>query len=257
MFCKNCGKVLNQGDLFCANCGNQIIAENNEVENVSFTTNEFDNLNHQQSNNNQNIPVNNTNKEKSGLATASIVIGIISIILSFFLTILVYPLAIVGLILGIVNKKKCKKEILGIVLNSISFVIPIIILVFSITILSNKIPVSGTWNCKNFDGSGVGNEYIVTMKLHNDKSFAWNKYGDELNNHVYGTYTYVDEERTNASGMYSYYTVVLDGNEFVSGGKLQNEKYHSEYSMGLNKEAGELVIYNVHTLNMYYCFLED
>ena len=42
MYCKNCGKILNQGEKFCANCGakteNEINfnVENNEIQNNQY-----------------------------------------------------------------------------------------------------------------------------------------------------------------------------------------------------------------------------
>lgn len=166
-----------------------------------------------------------------------------------------------GLILGIVNKNKCGKKTAGILLNIFSMIIVIVILLLFILFSAdgelsndsiNNNYVSGVWNCKSFNSGS----YIVTMKLNEDSSFVWNKYGDEINNHVYGHYTWIDEKKTNNSGSYKYYMIDLVGEEFVSGGLLQDEPYRSQYDMGINEAAGEAILMNVSTYNMYYCYLE-
>ena len=110
--CSKCGKKLKKGELFCSECGTKI---KNSNTNTKKETNKK--------------PV---KKNKEGLLTASLVIGIISIIFSAILNVLIVPLAILGLIFGIVGKssKGKGKKIAGIVLNSLALFIAII--VFSI-----------------------------------------------------------------------------------------------------------------------------
>lgn len=240
MFCTKCGRVVDNNAKFCINCGNNLV----NIENVN----------------------NLESTKKNGLATASMIIGIISLIFSFILNIFIFPLAIIGLILGIVNKNKCGQKIAGIVLNIVSMIISIIVLItfiFIIFIFEHHweenfapTPVSGSWNCKSFGGSGVGDNYIVSLYLDNSNYFSWNKYNDEYNNHVYGYYTYTDLEKTNNSGEYKYYNLKLDGYEFVSDGELQDEDYVAEYEIGINDEQGEAILMNIYTYNMYYCYLE-
>ena len=40
MYCKNCGKTLNQGELFCSNCGAKVENENNIVGDNNFNQNQ-------------------------------------------------------------------------------------------------------------------------------------------------------------------------------------------------------------------------
>lgn len=110
-FCSNCGKEIQAESSFCINCGNKldVIHQNN------FNNNSMSDQNQ-----------NNSNKN-NGLKIASLVIGIISICLSFVFNLFIIPLAIVGLILGIVYSCKNKKFCIGIVLNSIGIILPIII----------------------------------------------------------------------------------------------------------------------------------
>lgn len=243
MFCSKCGNKIKDNYNFCQNCGNNLT-----------------------SNNYQNINNNNSQKNSNGLAIASLVIGIIAIILSFSINIFILPLAITGLILGIVNKNKCGQKIAGIILNSLSMVIAIITLIIVAFIIGtlddiweedfNTNPVIGVWNCKSFDGSAVSNDYIITMKMNDNGSFIWSKYGDDYNNYVYGSYNYLDLEKTNNSGDYEYYTIELYGEEIVSDGVIQTQEYNSEYEMGINEEYDEAILMNVYTYNMYYCYLE-
>ncbi len=115
-------------------------------------------------------------------------------------------------------------------------------------------PAVGTWDCKSFYSAYENDdaEFIVTMKLNNDNKFLWSKYGDEVNNHVIGSYTFEDLEKTNNSGEYSYYNIKLTSEEYIVDGELQNEDYISEYEIGISND--EAILMNVKTYNMYYCY---
>ena len=58
MYCKNCGKTLNQGEMFCANCGTKVENENNIVGGNNFNQNvsnpTISNVNNLDNNINQN-----------------------------------------------------------------------------------------------------------------------------------------------------------------------------------------------------------
>lgn len=238
MFCTKCGTKLESNYNACPNCGNLLNEGENNVVN----------------NNVVNQPI----KKKSKLAVAALVIGIISVILSFILNIFVIPLAIIGLTLGIIGKGKA-----GIILNSISMIISVIVIIcgavlFSAAGLFDTNPVKGTWNCKPYSSSSSlsNKDYIVTMELNRNSDFLWGKYGDTANNYVKGTYTYEDLEKTNNSGDYKYYKLNLDGEKYVSDGEVQDEDYVAKYEIGINKEKGEAIMINVNNYNMYYCYLE-
>lgn len=96
MFCSNCGTENKKDTKFCVNCGKELKKETKKEV------------------------VNNTNNKDESLGTASMVIGIISLILTFLINLLTLPLSITGLVLGIVNKAKGGKKVSGIVLNAIS-----------------------------------------------------------------------------------------------------------------------------------------
>lgn len=107
---------------------NIIYSQNNGMNsnlNQSVNTNQFN------YNPNNNVNNGNNNNDHKGLKIASLVLGIIAIVGSFFVNLLVIPLAIVGLILGIVYSAKVKKVCAGIFLNIAGFVLPIIILIIA------------------------------------------------------------------------------------------------------------------------------
>lgn len=192
MYCKNCGKTLNQGELFCANCGtkveNEINAstENNGIQNNQIET--FSNINTLNNNINQNQKIeqtfnnqiqpndinsfsttnqnfnnqqieqtnihrqNNTNN-KGNKSLVSLILGIVSVVLSFILNIFIIPVAITGLVLGLIEKNKSGKKTVGIILNVIAIVLPIIILI-----------IGGLSFVDNFTGDNVfyGDGYQLT-----------------------------------------------------------------------------------------------
>ena len=260
-YCSKCGVENISEAKYCKECGNSF----DEVGDVK-----------------SNVVPNN----KESLGTASMVIGIIALVfaLSCFLLFPIFitgPLALVGLILGIVNKVKKGKKFAGIILNGVAIIIAILFFIIGFVIFATEINtpgsglynffnrlynaieretsdnyVSGIYNCKS-GALGTGN-YIVRFELNKDHTFLWGKYGDTKNNYVIGTYTFTDLHKTNNSGDYTYYNIKLDGEEYYSNGKKQDEKYASEYEFGITgvetKKQG--VLMNVKTYNMYYCFEE-
>jgi len=247
MYCNNCGTENEKETKFCVKCGKEL------------------------------------GKKGEGLGTASMILGIISIVLSFIITVVTLPLSITGLILGIVNKAKGGKKISGIVLNTISIFLSIVLIfvylligigIFSAVISDPEVRkelenlerdidrysstnyVEGEYNCKNFDGNGATGSYIVRFELDDDMNFMWGKYGDTYNNYVKGSYTYKDLNKKDPSGKYSYYNIKLDGDVFYKDGVKQTEPYASEYEFGITKDNGKKqgIIMNTKTYNMYYCY---
>lgn len=256
-YCSKCGEENLSNATFCKSCGSEL-------------TNA--------------IVINNEVKKKEGLGIASIVLGVISLVLALIFNIFIIPIALVGLILGIINKAMKGKKFAGIILNALAIILSVIVFLVILFIMGIGISefvssdegkdflnkfyneldrqtsdnyVSGTWNCKSFDGSGESDNYIVTMKLNNDYTFYWGKYNDD-ENYVTGTYTFEDLEKKNNSGDYSYYNVKLDGDEYVVDGVKQTEEYKSEYEIGITSIATkkQAVMINPRTYNMYYCYQE-
>lgn len=243
MYCNNCGNKIKEGEKFCSQCGSKVNDGNSIGEEKKIEKG--------------NPNITNTG-DNSKLGQISKIIGIIAIVLAVVINLLALPIAIVGFILGIIHENKTHEKTLGIVLNAIAFPIAAITSVIWFTIFfepSN--PVVGVWDCKGF----LDSNYTVTMQLKKDKSFVWSKYGDMNNNYVNGTYTSSKLDKTNYSGEYSYYSVILDGDEYVINGIVQDEEYGSRYEMGVGLAStgayGNSVLYNLDTGNMYYCTLRQ
>ncbi|MEG2377009.1 MAG: DUF4190 domain-containing protein [Clostridia bacterium] len=89
----------------------------------------------------QQTPVENSDANgKSGMATASMVLGIISIVFGccFYISL---PIAIVGLVLGILSYKSNKSgmALAGIIMSSVAIVVTVIVIIlgFSTAVFSN------------------------------------------------------------------------------------------------------------------------
>lgn len=285
MNCKNCGSPITSDSKFCTKCGAQI-SENNQSssnnmyqqplnelkDNVMFNQNNYQNTN--PNINNQNAPnANLPNKETLG--TVSLILGIISLVLSYFLNILILPLAIIGLILGIVNKKKHGQKIAGIILNSISIFIIVVMIIIAIFVLksvgfneffsrlyneldysSSSNYVAGKYDCTGVDSNT--DKYLITLHLNKDNTFLYGPYGDLENNYVKGTYTYEDEHKTNGSGDYKYFMLTMEGKKenFIVDGTPADHDFSSQMEFGITSQNAKKqgVIMFVSTYNMYYCY---
>ena len=107
-FCSNCGAELGEGIKFCQKCGSEDYAERQNSFSDQGT---------------QNASL----IDKSGHATASLVLGIIGLI-AWFIPLLGFPVTIVGLIFGVLGQKSSKKAIAvaGLVLSIVGLVVTII-----------------------------------------------------------------------------------------------------------------------------------
>lgn len=129
---------------------------NNQIFNeapIQFQTNsnaiDLSNINSNNSNNssvNEKIIVDKKDK-------ISLIIGIVSVVLSFLLNLFVIPLSVVGLIFGIKSKIKSKNRIIGIILNISSIIIAFVIFLIGVFILNS----SG--KTQKYYGSGYELEY--------------------------------------------------------------------------------------------------
>ena len=266
-YCPKCGADNDETAKFCRSCANSF----DTVTNSTVTEN--------------NAPV------KESLGTASLVLGIIALVLSFtciiiFPVFIVIPLALTGLILGIVNKVKHGKKFAGIILNALAFVISIAMIFLFIFVVSYKIAtdsdpngffnrlynqleyitsenyVAGTWSCKSYSSSKVSDDYTVKLILNNNKTFVYGDYKDISNNHAGGTYTYEDEKskNENVENGYKYFIINLDGNEndYYIDGKAQNKEFKGKFEIGITtvKTKKQAILISYSNYNMYYCYQE-
>ena len=126
MFCTKCGEKQEEGSKFCTNCGATLeevkVEEKKEEMKETKKTDTGVKIDGK--------PVVVEKPQEDGKATASLVLGICSIVIGC----LALPLSIIGLILGIVSKEKSGKRTAGIVINSImlglSVIATIIFIIF-------------------------------------------------------------------------------------------------------------------------------
>lgn len=283
MVCNKCGSNNPDNSPFCAYCGNALNPNNTVPQNTGFTYDQGFSSQPQNVN-----PVGmDTPKKGEGLGTASLVLGIITLVAAFIFNIFVIPIGIVGLILGIVNKAQGGKKIAGIIMNIIGIIASVIILFVYVVLLAylgfniadedfdvNDIysetytnvittkpvkkgnDISGNYNCTGVDSNK--DEYIITLNLKEDNTFLYGPYGRLTDNYAKGTYTYTDEQKTDNSGNYKYYMVELKGNagEFVVDGEPNDTAFNSKMEFGItskdNKKQGVIIFTN--SYNMYYCY---
>lgn len=128
-FCHKCGSRLEGDSNFCTNCGS-----------ISFDFGKNTQKNMEYSN----------DKENNALKIASLVIGIVSIVLSFFFSFFVIPAAIVGLVLGIVYSSRAKKFCIGIVLNILGVILPILFIILLIFVFNSiEFEIEDLWENEN------------------------------------------------------------------------------------------------------------
>ena len=127
MFCKNCGKELTGNESFCGNCGIKIVPETQNVGNIENTNNNPINELKSQTYNVNNISSTQENKkdDMKGFKVASLVLGIISLVLSFLINLSILPFA------TIIYSVKKKRICAGIILSVVSIIISIAMIFFN------------------------------------------------------------------------------------------------------------------------------
>ncbi len=152
---------------------NQTNNQSNSDENISYNANDMAN-NHQFNGNNQieasmqfqsnsnvadlsNVNSNNLNNNEKIIVDKkdkiSLIIGIVSVALSFLLNLFIIPLSVVGLVFGIKSKIKSRNRKIGIILNISSIIIAFAIFFVGVLVLNLFSKV------KTYYGSGYELEY--------------------------------------------------------------------------------------------------
>lgn len=188
MICSKCGTNNQEGVNFCINCGNPL-NQNNQMNNQNPNMNY--NYNYQQTPN-MNYNYNYNNKQSNGNYTASIILGVISIIFALTFLGLNLIISIIGLVLGIKAKKE--KGPLGMILNIIGLVIGLIvkaIIIFAFILaytVSSESEGSiletaeylGDYTCGITEPYNTNVDFNMTMSLDDDDNFFL---GSSVNNY--------------------------------------------------------------------------
>ena len=236
MLCSKCGTNNQEGVNFCINCGNPL-NQNNQMNNQNQNMNYNDNYqqapnmnyngNYQQAPNMNYSYSYNNNKQSNGNYTASIILGVISIILALSFLGMNLIISIIGLVLGIKAKKE--KGPLGMILNIIGLIIGLIIkailvfafiLAFTVGSESEGSIVEtpeyiGDYTCGITEPYNTNVDFNMTMSLDDDDNF------------------YLGSSASNYSGSY----IITAGTDYEFG------------SMDLyNADEND---YNKYTLNLY------
>ena len=241
MKCVNCGSDNPNNSSFCTNCG---------------------------------VTLSNPNKNNN--TSVGFILGIISIVSLFIFPIITIPLSIIGFILSITNKEQSNRTA-GIVLNTVSFLICLVFVLFVFSALNlvfhgfrdfdintlfrylNITDINeemiGTWDCTSFGNRG-NDEYILTYELYKDGTFKWYKYDDEINNHVYGKYDMSEVEKDETTLTNRFVKLHLKSTEFIENNK-DSGPYESTYEVAIDTDKKEQVLINEKTYNMYFCKLRQ
>lgn len=143
MFCKNCGKELNETANFCTYCGDKITKTEEIIDTKNgFTKEDIECLN---SNELDNLLKNTPNeekqpvqKEKGNEEILSILFGFASLICAPFISVFSIPMSLSGIIFGGYSKNKYNKKFsVGKILNYVSFAVAIVTFVLSCLFVTN------------------------------------------------------------------------------------------------------------------------
>ena len=278
MFCGKCGKKVEEGTKFCPGCGEKVVAKKEEkkVEEKKVVKAE---------------PVKEAPKRK-GLAIAGLVLGIIAIILSWFLNLFIIVVPIVGLILAICSGKSALK-IVGIILNAVSIVVCFVMFVVSLTIVGRSIGNSveenlpeikkginevkesiksgypyGTWTCVDYYDSDAKNyadnvklapsDKKTVLNLYTDNTYKYGPYTDSYKNYYKGSFTYkieTDKNKEYKSKNVSFMDVETTIDEALIDGVSNPNATGMHFEMELLGEKGydTALILFYNSYNTYYC----
>lgn len=213
MYCKKCGKETENKNNICNSC---------QIENQNKKSNK--------------------------------VISIVGIITSIIVPPIGFVISLIGLLTGKKYKENYKKlNILGIVLSIILTIVQILLIVFFVLFVINKLnePLVGEWKCTDNSFSSLTNGYIE-FNLKDNKTFIWSPYNSSQNNYVMGNYKINRFETTNGRRRYE---VTLDvKNTIVNGRKtsLNSDNVNLKiYQNSSNKDS--ITVYFDSTYKTYYC----
>ena len=199
MNCNNCGNKIDGNSKFCPKCGSAVNLE-----------------------------------QGKGTAIASLVIGIISLLTGGF----ILPLPIVGLVLGISYKGKCGEKTAGIILNTISLVLAVLVIilgfVFGIVFGSRILNDAIDRGIDNIDF----NEMNIDMNTDFEKYKMYIDSNDELDSttNIVGTWKELSNDRSLYRFTDEEYYYYKDINNL--GSKYDTGKYNIQDGMEELKNMG-------------------
>ena len=246
-FCPDCGSKLRKNAATCKECGKNL---KEEKKTTKKTTKKVENNN------------------RKGFVIVSFILGIVSIVFAFVLTVLVIPTAVLGLIFGLLGREPKGKRKAGIIMNIIAIVLSIIMLIVWIVLISIMTKednpfikfykyvvvedkVEGEWKCKLYNTKY--SKYVLTLELEGNKKFNWSDYNSPKYNYVKGTYNYhkVDSEQAETK---HYYLVNLHPTKMYLYGRKRVAR-DTSYKVFITKKnyPRKAKMINSRTYNIYYC----
>ena len=267
--CPSCKTKVDEKNKFCTNCGASLTEVKKEEikEEVKVVVQQ---------------PTTEENKGK-GVATASLILGIVSLVLSF-VTWLFFPAIILfitiplGIILGIVGLLQGSKKWGGIILNGISIITGIasaVIVVFLASLLGfsfiNEIideqlttrtirpittvqtnPVSGFYKCSSSSDVSKDN-YTMNIDLWTSKSFNWKAVDNSMT--IKGKYEFEEIQKDTEIPNTKYYKITMNADTITQNGKTIDGTKENVYEAGITTSGGKktMVMMNERTYNLYYC----
>lgn len=236
-YCKYCGQEIDKTDEYCPKCGK---SQSDEIK------------------------INNK-ANKEGLGTTSMILGIISLILAFIINLFVLPLALAGLIIGIVNKAQNGKKVSGIILNGIAMIVSVLVFIALIVLLvmvvddydtegSSRHHISeigqeevlGKWNCKSPE-KVLSNDYELILELDSDRKFTIKENNNERN-YIKGIYSFEEDNK---------HTIGLNPLEKYENGDLVNKWDNTDdtYIMVVrtNRNRFRAILADNENEKVYYC----
>lgn len=264
MECKKCGKEVKKTDKFCQYCGAELKKE--ETKTKSTATKAIEKKEEVK----EEVVAEKVETKKSGngLAIASMILGIIGIVLSLIIGPIAFLFPLLALIFGLCSKKSGFKTA-GIVTSIVGFVIGIIYLILSVVLFSSIFGLMlnefgedgyhyatpyGEWTCVPYS-SYKSNTEETTLNLKYNGTYIYGPKGDLDKNHYSGTFTYTSE--TDKNEKYTgkkFYDIKAPVTEAVYNG-IHQSTYNKNLNMEmqLTNDYDEAIIMFYNTYSTYKC----
>ncbi len=129
MYCSKCGNQNEIDAKFCTSCGAPLQISMSNIQESPTNSNMnavYENPLIYQTNVVQTPLPNGSEPKKNIKTTISLILGIISVLLSYIFSIFILPISIIGLVLGLKDRTNSKKRMVGIILNIIGIIIAIV-----------------------------------------------------------------------------------------------------------------------------------